>query len=78
MAINQIALDRLKASTFTITTFVKVMEQMLQSRDMLGCDDLNIPLSIPIDYQADGDEVEPNDMIPYIIIGLRPVTVEKT
>lgn len=74
MAINQAALDRLMAATFSARTFVAVMEQMSDIRDVCGAGTTDLHL----DYQEDGDDVKAGELIPTITIGLRQATVEQS
>lgn len=67
MPINEQALEKLKAATFTATTFANVMAQMCEARDLLGAGDTQLTL----DYQSEDTVVKPGDMIPVITIGLR-------
>jgi len=73
MQLNQAAMERLKAATFTPETFVEVAKQMTEAQERFGT---FAPSQLPLDYQEDGDEVEPGDMIPVILIGIRPATME--
>lgn len=73
MKLNKAARERLLAATFNSTTFVEVAEQMVEGQERFGT---FAPSQLPLDYQHDGDEVEPGDMIPVILIGIRPATKE--
>ena len=74
MAIHQAALDRFKGATFTVDTFVRVFEQINAAYDEFGpVFDID-KLILPLDYQKDGEEVKPDELIPVITIGLRRPT----
>lgn len=70
--LNKSARERLLAAEFTSKTFVEVAEQMVEGQERFGT---FAPSQLPIDYQQDGDVVEPGDMIPVILIGIRPATL---
>jgi hypothetical protein len=72
MQINKAASERLLTALFTPATFVEVAEQMILAQEKFGT---FAPSQLPLDYQHDGDEVKPGDMIPVIIIGVRPATL---
>jgi hypothetical protein len=72
MQLNEASRERLLAATFTPETFIKVIEQMILGQEKFGT---FAPTQLPLDYQHDGDEVRPGDMIPVIMIGIRPATL---
>ncbi len=73
MQLNKAARERLLKATFKPETFVEVAGQMIMAQAKFG---MFAPSQLPLDYQKDGDEVEPGDMIPVILIGIRPATKE--
>ena len=73
MQLNKAARERLLTATFTAETFVEVAEQMTEAQERFGT---FAPSQLPIDYQRGEDEVEPGDMVPVILIGIRPATQE--
>jgi len=72
MQLNKAAHERLLAAKFDSETFVEVAEQMIECQKRFGT---FASAQLPIDYQHDGDAVEPGDMIPVILIGIRPATL---
>jgi len=72
MQLNKAARERLLTATFNAKTFVEVAEQMTLAQEKFGT---FAPSQLPIDYQRDDDEVKPGDMIPVILIGVRPATL---
>lgn len=73
MQLNKAARERLLGAPLTAKTFVEVAEQMVECQERFGT---FAPAQLPIDYQHDNDEVEAGDMIPVILIGIRPATRE--
>ncbi len=72
MQLNKAARERLLAAPFTSETFVEVAEQMTEAQERFGT---FAPSQLPLDYQHAVDVVEPGDMIPVILIGIRPATM---
>ena len=73
MQLNKAARERLLGAKFNSATFIEVAAQMVEGQKKFGT---FAPSQLPLDYQQDGDEVEPGDMIPVILIGIRPATKE--
>ena len=73
MQINKQALKRLQDSSITPEAFVKTLEQICN-----GCNLFDVEGSqLSLDYQDSDTVLEEGDLIPFIIIGLRPPTVEE-
>lgn len=70
MPINQPALEKLRAATFNSENFIETMLQMVNIQEMMGASG---DTQLPLDYQEPGMKVEPGELIPFIIIGLRKV-----
>lgn len=66
--INKQALERLKKATFTPQTIATLLEGLASVIEVMGSSTSQFQL----DYQHQGDELEPGDMIPFVTIGLRP------
>jgi hypothetical protein len=75
MPINKAALEKLKAAPFTSQNFIDTMKQMVDIQDMMGASG---DTQMVLDYQQRGAKVEPQELIPFITIGLRqPKVVEE-
>ena len=73
MQINKQALKRLQESSITPEAIVATLEQICN-----GCNMFDVGGSqLPLDYQNSETKLEPGDLIPFIVIGLRPPTVEE-
>jgi len=73
MPINEAALEKLRAATFSSETFASVLETICGYKDLLGSGDSQMNL----DYQVAGAPVKPGDMIPFIHFGIRQATVSE-
>jgi hypothetical protein len=74
MRINPQALDRVKGSRPTGDGMATIFEHLRGALQSTG--DTAV-LSMSLDYQKDGDEVQEGDLIPVISFGLRPATLLK-
>jgi len=72
MPINEAALAKLRAATFTSENFIETMESMVKIQEMMGASG---DTSLPLDYQEPGMEVKEGELIPVITIGLRAVKI---
>lgn len=70
MPVHKKALERLEGSTFTPNTIVQFVNALGGMLDVTGA----VTSQIHLDYQDKGDEIGPDDLIPFITIGLRPAT----
>ncbi len=73
MQINEQALKRLQESSITPEAVVATLEQICNGCNMFGI----VGSQIPLDYQDADTVLEEGDLIPFIIIGLRPPTIEE-
>lgn len=74
MPINQAALERVKGAKLRPEKVAAILEQLAAVLDVTGAGQTQLNL----DYQDPKDSVEPGDLIPYITIGLRPATEDKS
>lgn len=70
MPINKQALDRLQGATFTSESIVEVLKILSRVADLTDS-----TAEIRLDYQKEDDKVADGDLIPFIVIGLRPAEV---
>lgn len=73
MQINEQALKQLQGSSITSKVIIETLQQICDANNNFGAGDTQIHL----DYQDAKTVVEPDDMIPFITVGLRCGIVEE-
>jgi hypothetical protein len=74
MPINPAALERVKGAKLRPEKVAAILEQLAAVLDVTGAGQTQLNL----DYQDPKNSVESGDLIPYITIGLRPATEDKS
>lgn len=73
MQINEQTLEKLRGSRITSEVIIDTLQQICDSNNKFGAGDTQIHL----DYQDAHTVVEPDDVIPFITVGLRCGIVEE-
>jgi len=72
MQLNEEAKKRIKTSKIAPDVISDTFESMLAQCEVLGSEKAEVKM----DYNREGMVIEPGDMVPYIILGLRSVPTE--
>ena len=71
MPINKDATERIETSKIGPDVVMHTLNAMCITGDLLG----GVSGEFKVDYQDANTPVEPGDMIPFIVFGLRPATM---